>query len=36
MRQRAEELIEEIASALDQTVLNLKETDAAIASGFRG
>jgi WXG100 family type VII secretion target len=34
--QRAEELIQEIASALDQTAINLEETDAAIASGFRG
>jgi WXG100 family type VII secretion target len=34
--QRAEELIQEIATALDQTAINLEETDAAIASGFRG
>ncbi len=34
--QKAEELIQEIAQALDQTAAALEETDAAIASGFRG
>lgn len=34
--QKAEELIQEIAQALDQTATTLEETDASIASGFRG
>lgn len=34
--QKAEELIQEIAAALDQTATTLEETDASIASGFRG
>lgn len=34
--QKAQELIMEIAQALDQTAATLEETDAAIASGFRG
>lgn len=34
--QKAEELIQEIAQALDQTAATLEETDAAIASGFKG
>lgn len=34
--QRAEELINEIATALDKTATALEETDASIASGFRG
>lgn len=34
--QKAEQLIQEIAQALDQTAVALEETDAAIASGFRG
>lgn len=33
---KAQELINEIASALDQTANTLEETDASIASGFRG
>lgn len=33
--QKAEELILEIAQALDQTATTLEETDASIASGFR-
>lgn len=33
--QKAEELIQEIAAALDKTAATLEETDAAIASGFR-
>lgn len=34
--QKAEELIQEIATALDQTATTLEETDATIASGFKG
>lgn len=34
--QKAEELINEIAIALDKTAQALEETDASIASGFRG
>lgn len=34
--QKAEELIREISQALQQTATRLEETDAAIASGFRG
>lgn len=34
--QRAKELIEEIAQALDKTAMTFEETDAAIAGGFRG
>lgn len=33
---KAQELINEIAVALDQTANTLEETDASIASGFRG
>ncbi|MCL2826202.1 MAG: WXG100 family type VII secretion target [Eggerthellaceae bacterium] len=34
--QKAQELIEEIAQALDQTATTLEDTDSSIASGFRG
>jgi len=34
--QKAEQLIQEIAAALDQTALRLEETDAGIAQAFRG
>lgn len=33
---KAQELINEIAQALDQTANTLEDTDASIASGFRG
>lgn len=33
---KTKELINEIAVALDQTATTLEETDASIASGFRG
>ena len=33
---RAQELIDEIATALNQTASAMREQDAAIASGFRG
>lgn len=33
---KAQELINEIAASLDQTAATLEETDASIASGFRG
>ena len=33
---KAQQLIEEIAASLDQTANTLEETDASIASGFRG
>lgn len=34
--QKAQELINEIAGALDKTAAQMREQDAAIASGFRG
>lgn len=34
--QKAEELINEIAMALDNVASQLEQTDASIASGFRG
>ncbi len=34
--QKAKEMIEEIAVALDKTAATLEETDQSIASGFRG
>lgn len=34
--QKAQQLIEEIAAALDKTAAQVEETDNAIAQGFRG